>query len=423
MKIKRYPNINETVYSTELENGLAINIIAKPGYTKCFAMFATNYGGADRRFRLDGDWIDTPAGVAHFLEHKMFDTPDGGNALTVLSSRGASPNAFTSSGITAYHFECTSDFEENLRTLLSFVSVPYFTEESIQKEQGIIGQEIRMVEDMPGHAIYYNLLQCLYSQNPVRESVAGSIESIAEITAQTLYDCHKVFYSPSNMVLSIAGDVDPEHVISIAREILPTERRIAPERDYGTEESNLPVRQYVSANMEVSAPQFLLGAKVQPAAHGQPLLRQQLVAELALQCMLGVSSPFYVKMYADGLLSQDFGAEFDCSAGSIVVLAGGESRDHDAVADAMRAEFVRFAAEGPTPDFFERMKKVCFGDHLRLLGSFRSLCTELCSNHFLGFSPLDVFALLDTITPDDLRSFVAAHLAPEQLAMSVILPK
>ena len=138
MKIKQYPKINEIVCSTELENGLAINIIAKPGYNKCFAMFATNYGGADRRFRLDGDWIDTPAGVAHFLEHKMFDTPDGGNALTTLSSRGASPNAFTSSSMTAYHFECTSDFEENLRTLLSFVSVPYFTEESIQKEQGII---------------------------------------------------------------------------------------------------------------------------------------------------------------------------------------------------------------------------------------------------------------------------------------------
>lgn len=423
MKIKQYPKINETVCSAKLENGLAINIIAKPGYNKCFAMFATNYGGADRRFRLDGDWIDTPAGVAHFLEHKMFDTPDGGNALTALSARGASPNAFTSSGMTAYHFECTSDFEENLRTLLSFVSVPYFTEESIRKEQGIIGQEIRMVEDMPGHAIYYNLMKCLYQQNPVRESVAGSIESIAEITAQTLYDCHKVFYAPSNMVLNVAGDVDPERVIAIAREILPAEHQMAPERDYGVEDSDLPVQPYCSANMEVSAPQFLLGCKVPPAKHGLPLLHQQLVAELALQCMLGVSSPFYFKMYADGLLSNDFGAEFDYSAGSMTLLAGGESRDPNAVADAMRAEFSRFAKEGPTPEFFARIKKVCFGDHLRLLGYFRSLCTEFCSDYFLGFSPLDAFDLLETITPDDIRSFVATYFAPERLAMSVILPK
>ncbi|MGI6014239.1 MAG: EF-P 5-aminopentanol modification-associated protein YfmH [Oscillospiraceae bacterium] len=423
MRIKQYPKINETVYSAELENGLAINIIAKPGYSKCFAMFATNYGGADRRFRLHDDWIDTPAGVAHFLEHKMFDTPDGGNALTVLSARGASPNAFTSSGMTAYHFECTSDFEENLRTLLSFVSVPYFTEESIQKEQGIIGQEIRMVEDMPGHAIYYNLLKCLYQQNPVRESVAGSIESIAEITAQTLYDCHKVFYSPSNMVLNIAGDVDPEHVVSIAREILSSERQVAPERDYGTEESELPLQQYISVNMEVSAPQFLLGARIQPAKHGLPLLHQQLVAELALECMFGTSSPLYVKLYADGLLSHDFGAEFDYSAGSMVLLAGGESRDPDTVAIAMRDELTRFASEGPTAEFFIRTKKVCFGDHLRTLGYFRSLCSEMCSSHFLGFSPLDAFELLETITSEDVRSFVAAHLTPEKLAMSVILPK
>lgn len=423
MKIKRYPNIQETVTSTELENGLTINIIAKPGYNKSFAMFATNYGGADRRFRLDGDWIDTPAGVAHFLEHKMFDTPDGGNALTALSSRGASPNAFTSSSMTAYYFECTTDFYENLRTLLSFVSVPYFTDESIQKEQGIIGQEIRMIEDSPGHAIYYNLLRCLYSSNPVRESVAGSIESIAEISAQTLYDCHKVFYAPSNMVLTIAGDVDPEQVIAIARELLPAERQIAPESDYGTEESPLPNQTCVSAQMEVSAPQFLLGARVRPEPKGLPLLRQQLVAEIALQCMLGSASPFYLKLYDEGLLSTDFGAEFNYSSGSAVMLAGGESRDPDAVAEAMREELVRFAKDGPAPALFERMKKVSFGDHLRLLGYFRTLCSEMSGNHFLGFSPLDSFELLETITSEDVRSFVADHLTPDRFAMSVILPK
>ena len=423
MNRNHYPNIRETVWSSELENGLTIQVITKPGYNKSFAMFATNYGGADRRFRLDGDWIDTPAGIAHFLEHKLFDMPDGSNALTALSARGASPNAFTSSSMTAYYFECTSDFYENLRTLLGFVSVPYFTEESIQKEQGIIAQEIRMVEDSPGHVIYYNLLRCLFSSNPIRESVAGTVESIAEISTQTLYDCHKVFYAPSNMVLTVVGDVDPEQVAAIAQEILPAERQLAPERDYGTEASPLPVQTYVSAQMEVSAPRFLFGAKVQPAEAGLPLLRQQLVAEIALQCMLGASSPFYLKMYDDGLLSTDFGAEFNYSSGSAVMLAGGESRDPDAVAETMREEFVRFAKAGPAPALFGRMKKVSYGDHLRMLGYFRTLCSEMSSNQFLGFSPLDVFSLLETITAEDIRSFVAEHLTPEKFAMSVVLPK
>ncbi|NLH00497.1 MAG: insulinase family protein, partial [Clostridiales bacterium] len=197
MHKKYFDRIAETLISEILPNGLSVNIVAKPQFSKSFAMFATNYGGADRRFKLAGQWIDTPAGVAHYLEHKMFDMPYG-NALNELSSRGASPNAFTSSAMTAYHFESTSEFEANLRTLLTFVSTPYFTEESVRKEQGIIGQEIRMVEDSPSYVIYNNLLRCLYSSNPVRDSVAGTVESIAEITHETLYHCHKVFYNPSN---------------------------------------------------------------------------------------------------------------------------------------------------------------------------------------------------------------------------------
>ena len=215
----KYDAIGETLYFDTLPNGLTIQVMPKPGFAKCYAVFATNYGGADRRFRIGGQWRDTPAGVAHFLEHKMFDTPDGGNALAVLSANGADPNAFTSSGMTAYYFESTQGFYDNLRTLLSFVSVPYFTDESVQKEQGIIGQEIRMIEDNPGFVVYNNAMKCIYEHNPVRDSVAGTVESIAEITAQTLYDCHKVFYNPSNMTLAVVGDVSPERVAAIAREV------------------------------------------------------------------------------------------------------------------------------------------------------------------------------------------------------------
>jgi predicted Zn-dependent peptidase len=222
MTVLEYPRIGETIHHTVLENGLNVFVAPKPDYDKSYAFFATNYGGMDMRFQLAGQWHDTPAGVAHFLEHKMFDTEDG-NALQDLASNGASPNAFTGSAITGYYFESTEKFEENLRILLSFVSIPWFTQESVDKEQGIIGQEIRMIEDNPEWRVFTNMMAGLYQNHPVRTSVAGTVESISHITAETLYACHKAFYDPSNMVLCVAGNVDPERVCDIAREILPTQ--------------------------------------------------------------------------------------------------------------------------------------------------------------------------------------------------------
>ena len=202
-----FPRVGERMYREVLENGLHVFVFPKPEFQKSYAFFATNYGGMDLRFCLDGTWHDTPAGVAHYLEHKMFDTREG-NALQKLTANGASPNAFTSNAITGYYFECTEQFEENLKTLLSFVSVPYFTQESVDKEQGIIGQEIGMIEDDPDWKVFTNLMKGLYEHHPIRLSVAGSVESIARITPQTLYDCHKAFYDPANMVLCVAGNQD-----------------------------------------------------------------------------------------------------------------------------------------------------------------------------------------------------------------------
>ena len=185
----RFERIGEEMFHQVLDNGLNVFVFPKPEFQKKYAFFATNYGGMDLRFRLDGTWHDTPAGVAHYLEHKMFDTREG-NALQQLTANGASPNAFTSNAITGYYFESTEHFEENLRTLLSFVSIPYFTRESVEKERGIIGQEIGMIEDDPNWKVFVNLLGALYEHHPIRTSVAGSVESISHITEETLYACH-----------------------------------------------------------------------------------------------------------------------------------------------------------------------------------------------------------------------------------------
>ena len=235
MDRREYPNIGETLYSSVLPNGLRLNVVPKKGFSTRYAVFAADYGGAHRRFTLDGKAIDTPAGVAHFLEHKMFDLPNGDNALNILSANGADPNAFTSSGVTCYYFSCTEGFEENLRMLLHFVSTPYFTAETVSKEQGIIGQEIRMGEDSPDSAVYYNLMEQLYSHHPIRDRVAGTLESIAQISHETLYNCHRAFYAPSNMALCVEGDVDPGTIETIALEVLGRDCAPVPVADFGPE--------------------------------------------------------------------------------------------------------------------------------------------------------------------------------------------
>lgn len=415
--------VGETIYTSVLPNGLTIYVIPKPGYRKKFAIFATNYGGADRRFTLSGKEIDTPAGVAHYLEHKMFDTPDG-DALMALNATGADPNAFTSEAMTAYHFECTEHFEENLRTLLSFVSVPYFTQESVDKEQGIIGQEIRMYEDNPDFVVYTNLMKCLFAHSPLRDSVAGTVESIAEITPEVLYNCHKVFYHPSNMALCVVGDVNPDSVERIAQEILPAENAEKPGRDYGPDEGLSPLTDLCEIRMEVASPIFMIGAKLGPMRHGPDALRERIVAGLALRCLCGRSSPFYLKHYSDGLLNSTFGSDVDFAAGQgIVCFEGDTSGDPNKILHVLREEIARVSRKGFDPAFFERQKKASLGGRIRALSNFSGLATSMVSSCFAGFQPLDAFSMLGSVTCDEAAAWVRSHLVPEHLAMSVVYPK
>ena len=253
-KIK-FPRVGEEMYHEKLENGLNVFVFPKKGFQKGYAFFATNYGGMDMRFCLAGEWHDTPAGVAHYLEHKMFDTEDG-NALQDLAAQGASPNAFTGSALTGYYFESAEHFKENLKILLSFVSIPYFTQESVDKEQGIIGQEIGMYDDNADWQLYISLMEAMYFHHPIRVSVAGSVESISHITAETLYACHKAFYDPANMVLCVAGPVDPDHICDVAREILPKQAGPIALKDYGEKETDRVAQSLVEVEMEVTTPIF-----------------------------------------------------------------------------------------------------------------------------------------------------------------------
>ena len=423
MRKTDFPVIGETLYAARLENGLELRIVPKKDFSTWYAALATNYGGACRRFSLDGQVMDTPAGVAHFLEHKMFDLPDGDNALNILSANGAEPNAFTSPDMTCYHFQCTDGFEENLRMLLHFVFTPFFTAETVQKEQGIIAQEIRMGDDNPGIAIYYSLLGMLYPSHPMRDRVAGTVESIAEITEETLYACHRAFYMPSNMVLCVEGDVDPEKIARIVAGILPGTCAPVPAPDFGRADGLLPVLQRSTIQMEVSAPQFLIGVKLAPGARGEDALRERLTASLAMRMLCGPSSPFFARNYEQGLLNMDFDFDVDACAGTVTVMIGGESRDPEAVLAAYREECARIAAEGFDPGLFERSKRAALGGSLRSLEDFDTVCVSLAGGVFEGFCSLDSFRLLEGVTVEDCRRFVQENLTSERMAMAVIEPK
>ncbi len=422
MTTSEYPRIGETLVHARLENGLHIYVFPKPEYGKSYAFFAANYGGMDMKFKLDDNWLDTPAGVAHFLEHKLFDTKDG-NALQDLSANGASPNAFTSSAITGYYFECTEKFAENLKILLSFVSVPWFTKESVDKEQGIIGQEISMIEDDPNWQVFMNLLAALYQTHPIRVPVAGSHESISQITADTLYACHRAFYNPANMVLCVAGNVDPEQVVQMAREILSQEGTGEIARDYGAEEPDAAAQAVRTLEMEVSTPVFQLGCKADKPPMGEQRLKQKLMGGLVCESLLGTSSPLFAKLYAGGLLNNSFGYGYEDYPGCAFLAAGGESSNPEAVRDAVLAEAARLNREGIAPELWSRLKKAAYGNQVRALNSFEHICAEQAMGHFAGLEFLRFPEVFESIQKSDAEDCIRRWFEPGRVALSVIRPK
>ena len=422
MENKLYERIGEEVLRTTLPNGLPVYIVPKKGFSRKYALFATRYGGMDMRFEKDGQWLDTPAGIAHYLEHKMFDTEEG-NALQELAKNGAEPNAFTSNAITCYYFDATEKFYESLEILLSFVSVPYFTDESVQKEQGIIAQEIGMIEDNPEWQVYKQLMQALYHTSPARTPVAGSVESISHITAQTLYDCHKAFYTPANMCLVVVGDVKPERIIAAANQILPAKSGPLIRRDYGAEEELTAAEHFVSAAMEVSMPTFLVGFKCPPQHGGEQQHRFTAIGELACDVLMGESSPLYARLYAEGLINGSFGAAFDLLPGASYVYAGGDSKDPQAVAEAILAEAQRLVSQGVDGDYYRRVVNANFGAALKALNSFESIAVSMAEGCFQGYDPYRFPEVYDSITVEDVLDFLRQNMTRDHMALSVITPK
>ena len=421
MNKNHYPALGETVHRAVLPNGLTVMVTPRPGFTKKLAYFVTDFGAIHTEFTLDGVEHRVPAGIAHYLEHKMFDLP-GRDVSAEFAAMGAMVNAFTSYDITAYYFSCTEHFEENLKLLLEFVSTPYFTEESVEKERGIIDQEIGMNLDNPDSQIFERLMPILFENHPVRVPILGTSETIREITPEDLYLCHRAFYNPANMTLCVVGDVDPEMVGRIAEEVLP--REVSSVGQKKTEWPETMERSYetVTDRMEVAMPMFQLGFRCESVPNGPESIRQEVAGDLAAEALFGESSRLYLRLYEDGLIDSSFGGGFECLDGCSMLLCGGDSDEPDTVCRMILEEAERLAREGVGEEDFLRMKRSALGRRIRELDCFDSTCFRLCAYHMSGVDYFCFPEIYRQVEAGEIQQFLADAVRSVRGAAAILYP-
>jgi predicted Zn-dependent peptidase len=421
MNKQYYEGLNETLFSCKMENGLTVQIVPRLGFSRKLAYFVTDFGSIHTDFILDGETVRVPAGIAHFLEHKMFELPDR-DVSAQFAAMGANVNAFTSYDMTAYYFSCTENFRENLRLLLEFVSTPYFTEESVKREIGIIDQEIGMNADSP-ERVFENLMQAMYGRHPIRVPILGSRESIREITPQLLNQCHRAFYTPANMILCVVGDVDPQEVLSIARQVLGDEKKEAGIKLRDWQEEMTCPKNEVTMSMEVAMPNFQLGFKCESIGTGEDAIRQEIIGDLAAEALFGESSQLYLKLYEEGLIDSSFGGGFESVDGCALLTCGGDSDDAEKVRDAILTQAKELVKTGiPEADLL-RMKRSALGRRIRDLDSFDSTCFRLCAYKLSDFDYFCFPGVYTQVTAAQVCEFIDRVVTGERCALSVIKPR
>ncbi len=421
MERRIYPRLGETILWERLPNGLTVAIVPRPGFTKKMCYLATGFGAIHTHFSVDANEYCVPAGIAHYLEHKLFDMPDR-DVAAEFAALGAVPNAFTSYDMTAYHFSCTENFEAALELLLEFVFTPYFTEQSVQKEQGIIGQEIDMNLDAPESCIFEQLMRAMYRVHPVRIPILGTKKSIAQITPQNLTLCHDAFYRPDNMLLCIVGDVAPDRVREIAMQKCPQTPAGKVKATRTWQEEMTCLQPICKCNMEVAMPAFQIGFKCASSGDGEQAVYDEIVADLAAEVLFGESSRLYLDLYERGLIDGSFGGGFETIEGMAMLTLSGDSDTPETVRDAVLEEAKRLLSEGIEEESLRRMKRSALGRRLRGLDSFDSVCFRICAYYFLKFDYFDFPAVYEKVTAEDVLAFLRETVTPERCCMSVIHP-
>ncbi|MFD0671672.1 EF-P 5-aminopentanol modification-associated protein YfmH [Cohnella sp. GCM10027633] len=422
MPILDYPNLQEKLWYEKLDNGLEVFVLPKPGFTKTYATFTTRYGSVDNHFTPPGgETIRVPDGIAHFLEHKMFEEPEG-DIFSKFAAQGASANAYTSFDRTVYLFSATKDVSANLDTLLHFVQNPYFTDENVDKEKGIIIQEIDMYRDNPDWRVYFGLNEAMYAKHPVHIDIAGTAESVTSITKEMLYDCYYAFYHPSNMTVFVVGGVDPEETLAqVKRDQAGKTFRGGGDIARLFEEEPRGVHQKLKEiNLPVSLPKCMFGFKDAPAPEGTDQIRFEIATKIMLEALIGSSSALYQSLYDDNLISDNFGHEFNTGPGYAFSVIGGETRDPDELVRRVSEAMVEAAAKGIPEEIFERTRKKRIGAMLRMMNSPEAIASEFTRFRFKGGDLFRSIEAFESLTLDEVNARLREHARPEQLAVAVV---
>ncbi len=405
------------------DSGLEILIWKTPGFSAKQAMFSTRYGSVNTTFRTneDADFVTVPEGIAHYLEHKLFENEDS-KVFELYAQTGALGNAYTSFDRTCYYFSCTENFMDSLAILLDFVQSPYFTEETVAKEQGIIAQEIKMYDDDPNWAVFFGLLGGIYHKNPVKIDIAGTVESIAKITPDLLYRCYYTFYDLHNMCLSIAGDVDEDEILALCDKML----KVSPDKGLISivpDEPDTVVTPYSSTTFEIALPMFNLGFKSAPVAK-EDMIRTSVLSNLTLGLIGDESSPLYADLYGKGLINQGFGCETFIGSGFYVPLMGGESPDPKRTAEIICKEIERCKREGFDNERFDTIRKAYYGSIIQSFNSPDSIASLLNNTGLQGTG--DAFSVMRTVasvTPEDVHDFLCERFDTANSSLFVVDPK
>lgn len=392
--------LGESCTRIKHDSGLTICLYPMSGYSTAFAIFGTKYGSVDTTFRTnrEKDFITVPEGIAHYLEHKLFEGEEC-NAMDRFAETGAYSNAFTTFDMTAYHFTCSDKFSENLRILLDFVQHPYFTDENVAKEQGIIAQEIKNYLDDPGWRVFFNGLQGVYHKNPVRTDIAGTVESIAQINKELLYRCYQTFYNLNNMTLSIAGNFDPDEALKICDEMLNPYEDIGLEAIF-PEEPEAVMEKRVTEKLYCALPLFQLAFK-RPAPQGREAVRQYYIWNLMLDSAFGEFSPFYTKNYDSGLLNGTFEAGVFKGRGFFLPMISGDAREPERVAEEVKKEILRLRRDGIPREDFDTIKKSTYGDLISSFNNVGAVAKGMMTADFNGINVYDNIELAAAVTYDE----------------------
>lgn len=422
MQIIENLKIKEKLYVEKLENGLTIMILPKNTTQKKYVMWGVNFGSIDNHFINpdNGQEIEIPDGVAHFLEHKMFEQPNGTNSLDTLSALGVDANAYTTNDYTTYLFECTDKFNEALEELMDYVQHPYYTDENVEKEKGIIAQEIKMYDDYPSWKVYLNALKCLYKDHPIRLDIAGTVESISKIDKEMLYNCYNTFYTPANMLMVFAGDFEPEQLVEqVKKHIVNNENKGDIKRIYPKEIDGVNKEKEI-VQMDVNNPIFAIVYKDKTLENKTEQVKKHIAIEIILNILLGKSSKLYKELYEEGLfmIAPDLDYEFSKDYAHVVI--SGQSSNPEKVMEKLKKEVEKIKQNGLEEETFNRIKKKIYGDYVTEYNDVSSISRMLMSDYFKGINSFEYIENHKQVTKEYAEKILKEVFNENKMVISIV---